>query len=708
MSAIDVFARLKLDDSQFRAGLQSAQGKLQGTAQTAKRTGRSLTMGFTLPVAAGAAAAAKEYADFEEAMIEVEKVTDAQTAAELGKELNDMATEIPVAQEELAGVAAVAGRLGIRGVDNIKQFSRVAAEMGIATEIGSEEAATNLAKLSNALDTPIDQARNMGSTINELSNNVAADSAEITESMFKASAGAGTLGVSFQDLAAMQATLVASGAKVARSGTRMNRMFTVLASNTGSVAEAMGMPVEEFRRIVEENPTRALRMYLDHLSGIESKTARVSEATRIFGEGAAKPVLRLANNVGDLEKNLGLSNEAFAEGTSLGEEFAAASDTAKADMQRLMNQLRSIAIAIGGPIISLLQEFKDAFSAAFGGDQTQAVDDLKQIIKDFTPAVRTIGRVVGTLFRWFADLPRPVKQVITTVVALLAVLGPVIWAGGALIGVIGSIAGAISTAIPIIMTVVGILGGPLTIAIIAIVGALLLLKLAWDNNWGDIQGKTRAAVAFLTGLWDDLTAGIDSLVKTFEGFARGAEETWRDVEGAVRGFVQWFLGIPRRVQRIASRVADAILGPLPSYDDMVQVGKDIVQGIHDGIDAVKDAAGDAASGMAGQIRDRLPFSPAKTGPLAEPPGWETYLTHGIDGAGLEATRRVEQSLAASTRRPEPGRAARSDTGRVEALLRRLIRAVEDGGGSVVLDGRELGRVLEDIKQRDQYRWEVTF
>ncbi len=56
---------------------------------------------------------------------------------------------------------------------------------------------------------------------------------------------------------------------------------------------------------------------------------------------------------------------------------------------------------------------------------------------------------------------------------------------------------AASAAGGILAGVIAVLGGPVTIAIVAVAAAVALLTAAWIGNWGDIQGKTAAAVAFI-------------------------------------------------------------------------------------------------------------------------------------------------------------------------------------------------------------------
>lgn len=70
----------------------------------------------------------------------------------------------------------------------------------------------------------------------------------------------------------------------------------------------------------------------------------------------------------------------------------------------------------------------------------------------------------------------------------------------------GALSAGIATAGGVVSAIVAILGGPLTIAIGAVALAIGVLVAAWRNNWGDIQGKTQAALDFIKGA---ISAGVE-------------------------------------------------------------------------------------------------------------------------------------------------------------------------------------------------------
>lgn len=104
------------------------------------------------------------------------------------------------------------------------------------------------------------------------------------------------------------------------------------------------------------------------------------------------------------------------------------------------------------------------------------------------------------------------------------------------------------------------------------------------------------ALAFVRALWSTASTLFSN------GFSRLATSAGRGV-GRVIGF---FSGLPGRIRNALGN-----LGGL-----LYQAGRNVVQGLIDGINAMIGRVASAAGNLAGTIRAYLPFSPAKEGPLS--------------------------------------------------------------------------------------------
>jgi hypothetical protein len=91
-----------------------------------------------------------------------------------------MSLVVPVAATEIAKVAEAAGQLGIEK-ENILAFTRTMVDLGVATNLTSEEAATMLAQFANVTGVSQKEFSNLGSTIVALGNNFATTERDIVE-----------------------------------------------------------------------------------------------------------------------------------------------------------------------------------------------------------------------------------------------------------------------------------------------------------------------------------------------------------------------------------------------------------------------------------------------------------------------------------------------------------------------------------------------
>jgi hypothetical protein len=98
------------------------------------------------------------------------------------------------------------------------------------------------------------------------------------------------------------------------------------------------------------------------------------------------------------------------------------------------------------------------------------------------------------------------------------------------------------------------------VAILAGIGlAILALKFAWENNLGDIQGKTKAAIDFIRPLlnwfgemFDRVKTWLGDLVSAFQQALNG------DMSGIVDKLKEIFIGIPTFMSNIGSSIVEGI------------------------------------------------------------------------------------------------------------------------------------------------------
>jgi TP901 family phage tail tape measure protein len=346
----------------FRNSMGNATSSLFSFRAAVGAAAGALAAFSTAALAKSASAAS----DFEEAMVEVEKVTDETTAAALNSEIRDMAAEIPIAQEELAGLTADAARFGIEGTENIRNFTETTAKMATATNLNTDEAGESLAKLAELTNTPIDEVENLGSAVNALSNNFATSAQEVTDSMLRSSAALSQFGLNQRQIAGMSAALNEVSASARRAGTRLRRVAQELMDpkKVEDVSHALGMSTEEFERMRDEEPQK---LFLSMAEAMAADGEAANELRQTLSTTSRQALAGLGQNLEGTKEALDASNESYAEASSLQEEFNAATDTFNAKLKLLKNRLKNTAIEIGNVLLpyltSLVEGINDFLSS---------------------------------------------------------------------------------------------------------------------------------------------------------------------------------------------------------------------------------------------------------------------------------------------------------------------------------------------------------
>lgn len=166
-------------------------------------------------------------------------------------------------------------------------------------------------------------------------------------------------------------------------------------------------------------------------------------------------------------------------------------------------------------VLAKVQQVAGGQAVAYGNSTKGSIDKVHDAIGEF---VEGIGKSLGPAQGFIALLP--------------GISGGMSIASGAVGGISALIKG---TMIPSFLATI-----PATLAMMApflplilIIGAIGLaiglLALAWSNNWGDIRGKTQAAVDFIGGI--------------FEGFKQLMANFGLALIGIVRGAIGIVLGI---------------------------------------------------------------------------------------------------------------------------------------------------------------------
>ena len=316
----------------------------------------------TAVLAVGAALfkAGKLAVSFQSQMSGVRKTTGLAGAKleELGLRLLRMSARLAVSQDQLTAIAETAGQLGIRGVDGIALFTEVVAKLVRVSDLTADGAAASLARISNAFDLPIEQAENLASVVNELSNTTTAKAGDITTALEKVGGGGKAIGLTVDQVAALSAVLIDTGVVAPRAGTNLRNIFVLLQTESEKLGQVVGMTGEEFIQAFQKAPLETLRQYLDAIKAMPAELQAV-HIDDVFGKENFAAVQALANQTDLLSKNLKTSQTAFAEGTSLNREYAAGMDNVSAQWDLFLSKLSAFGTRLASRTLPLARKLLD-------------------------------------------------------------------------------------------------------------------------------------------------------------------------------------------------------------------------------------------------------------------------------------------------------------------------------------------------------------
>lgn len=315
-----------------------------------------------------------------------------------------------------------------------------------------------------------------------------------------------------------------------------------------------------------------------------------------------------------------------------------------------------------GPIITELTPIIQQLAAVVAQILVQALSLVLPVIAQLAPVFGQLAVTIGEALLTALDALAPVLpeligaflQLVVALAPLLPVIGQLVTAAAQFIVAIAPIIGVLAQVVGAFAQLVGFIAGP--------VAGILTRLIALSVN----------AQTFVIRAFVSLVGGVvNALAGMISGVGRAASSVTSAFSGLVGSVSSAIGSLISVVASIPGRISGAI-GNLGSL--LYNAGTAVIQGLINGIQAMLGRLGSVASSVASTIRDKLPFSPAKEGPLR---------THPPDRAG----RAIVTMLAAGLLR---------ERGRLSAAVDELLEAAgitagelaptlaADGAGTLII------------------------
>ncbi|WP_422784970.1 phage tail tape measure protein [Staphylococcus hominis] len=550
----------RLSSSGFGRSIQSVnkyKDSIRNVGSTMRSVGSTSMLYMTMPAVAGMGTAIKSSIDWEQALAGVAKTTNMSGSElnKMGNEITKMSNTMPFAATEIAGVAEAAGQLGIKKQD-ITSFTRTMMNLGVATNLTADEAATEFARFANAANMPIKDVDRLGSTVVALGNSTATTEKEIVE-MAQRLAGAGAqAGFSSDEIMSVSAAMSSVGIEAEAGGTAMtqiwNKMTKAVAEGgdtLDSFAKTAGVSGKEFAQIWENNPSKALSMFIKGLGETEGGAKGVLKAlddVGIKGIREADTIRRMANNHQVLDKALKTGSEGWKENSALTNEANIRYETMGSKLKMLKNTFINFARTIGDAVAPIVSFLADKLTGLF--EHLQGTSNATKIaIAAFT----LLGVAIPPLIVATGVLAHSIVGISEAMTLLNATKGGAKFFSlfnGGIKGILPKI-GQLLTKIPLLGNAFTLLTGPVGIVIGVIAALTAGIVYLWKTNdsfrnfvinaWNSIKDSAIAVFGFIKpyiiNIWDGIK---NSSIAIWNALKTAAKVTWNAIKFAVQHPIQ--------------------------------------------------------------------------------------------------------------------------------------------------------------------------
>lgn len=439
MASFGYNVKLGVDSREFQKGIKALDKSMQGLGNKLKKAGDDLKW-ISATAAAALVGIAKTSISFEDAWVGVTKTVEGteEQLAKVRQEIIDMSKATGISKNEIAGVAQVAGQLGI-ATEDLSSFTKVMVDLGIATDMSAEEAAMSLARLANITQMSSKDYDRLGATITALGNNYAVTESEIVEMATRLASTGDLVGLNQAQIMALSTAMGSLGSEAEAGGTAMSKLFRKmqLAISTGNsqleqFAKVSGMSVEEFKKAFEKDALGALNSFVKGLAKIEdsggSAVATLDEM-KLSEVRLSDAVLRLVGSGDLLDKTIATANQAWEENTALTNEASKRYDEVKYRWGQVKETLGELAIVLGNTLLpiakkalSSIQEWVEGLTqkvskmSSFGKENILAV---LAVVASIAPALKIAGTSIQVFGRLISSLTSPAGLATAAIIALV-------------------------------------------------------------------------------------------------------------------------------------------------------------------------------------------------------------------------------------------------------------------------------------------------
>ena len=616
------------DLTQRRSDILDAQARKQ-KAQAAFDSAKSNLAGTamkTVVLAAPLVGATKAAMDFESEMAEVRKVVDFDTPQqfkEMGQDILDLSTKMPMAASGIAKIVAAGGQAGIARQD-LMQFAQDAVKMGVAFDITADQAGDMMAKWRSAFNLNQDGVVALADKINYLGNTTAASAPLIADVVTRIGPLGEIGGGASGEIAALGASMVATGVQSDVAATGIKNLILGMTAGEGATKsqaaafQQLGFDAADMAKRMQTDAKGAIMDVFRALQALP-KDQQASVLADLFGKESIGAIAPLLTNLDALQDNFNKVNNAMQYGGSVDAEYAARCGTTANQLSLFRNSITAVAIEIGSALLpainSILQNIVPVVVAfaKWAKEHQVLIQTMVALAASFAGVLLAARSILAiragfNMLKETANLFFIVNKNGENVLRGAATASKLFHAGlnglGAAFRLAATGARALAMALmanPIIAIVA---------VIIAVVAAIIYF---WNTNeqfraaviaiWNNIvsfgMSLFSALAAFFTGVWNGLVTIATAVWSGIMTVATMAVSVIMDI---ISAFGAFFTGVWNGCLAIASAVWDAISSFVSGAASVIE---GIISALVDYISGAWDSAVAAVQSFASSVIDAI-------------------------------------------------------------------------------------------------------
>lgn len=389
------FKQMELKAKQLKAELQAVRA--EGVAQESWIKRSADWFNRMQGIALGAVAAisgitftvkkcVEEYAKMDDEMTNVRKYTGqaAEEVERMNEDFKKMDTRTP--RQKLNQLAEDAGRLGITSTAAVEEFVDGADKINVALgdDLG-DKAVSQIGKLAQMFGE--DKTKGLrgamlatGSAVNELAQNSSASAGYLVDFTARVAGVGKQAGFTQAQIMGLASVLDQNMQQDETAATAVQNLLAKMFQDSAKFAQIAGLNVKEFAKTLKEDANGALLQFLAAMraKGGFADLAPMFEEMKMDGSRATGVLTVLADKLDDIKSAQNLANEAYAEGTSVLNEFETQNESVQAQLDKASKKFLDLSIELGQ---KLYPAARYCISAASLG--VRALSTLVDFVKEY-------------------------------------------------------------------------------------------------------------------------------------------------------------------------------------------------------------------------------------------------------------------------------------------------------------------------------------